>query len=77
MSELEKRVTKLEQELELCPGQGCPRCGKRTLRVERSEPDPDSTWAAMGIRWHHVKCEECRFEEDRRISTTTKIQGHA
>ncbi|MBO6550735.1 MAG: hypothetical protein JJ964_14085 [Rhizobiales bacterium] len=36
--ELEKRITELEQKLERCPGEACPKCGHLTLRRTRAAP---------------------------------------
>jgi hypothetical protein len=64
LGDLEKRVAALEERLQRCPGEGCPRCGQLTFRAADSAP------AGMGRVRREMKCTECGLEEDHIIDPT-------
>ena len=50
--DLEKRITELEQKLERCPGEACPKCGQLTYRTSEYR---------KGFRTY--TCENCGHSE--------------
>lgn len=73
MSELKMRMSELVDEntqlkaaaraLDSPVHDPCPRCGKRTWKVESSRPDRD--FGDMGGMIRTYKCAECAFTEDK------------
>lgn len=51
---IEERVTALEASLARCPAEGCPYCGARAWRLERT-----MMWGQCEI-WHCLECSKKR-----------------
>ncbi|HEY2915191.1 MAG TPA: hypothetical protein VGK21_17635 [Candidatus Angelobacter sp.] len=58
---LVNRVAALEERLTRCPGEGCPKCGELTYRVESSKPH--HMFGNVGAMMRTMKCEKCGFTE--------------
>lgn len=63
LDELRTRVAALEAKLGPKPGQECPMCGERTMRLISSKPHPEFEFA--GMKRDTLRCDSCGFSEDR------------
>jgi hypothetical protein len=63
MDELEKRVSALEKALERVPGEACPKCGARAMRLE---VQGRRLGAKDAYRFDTWKCGEYGYSEERR-----------
>ena len=70
VDKLEKRVADLEAKLGPKPGEECPKCGERSLKLISSAPHPDFGFA--GVKLDQIKCTECSYEESRDRETARK-----
>jgi DNA-directed RNA polymerase subunit RPC12/RpoP len=64
---LEERVTALEAALAKQPGNPCPKCGERAMRINS---DISRLWGTPPneiIRYEQWKCKECGYEEERAV----------
>lgn len=52
----------------LGPGDQCPRCRQKTFRTQRTEKPLDEGLAMIGIKIHHMKCDNCEFEDERQVA---------
>lgn len=66
LDQLESRVEQLERKLRREPGEACPRCGERAVRVK--EAKRDALFGDLGARKHVVECEECGFSDERLVT---------
>jgi hypothetical protein len=63
--ELEARVSVLEKKLERVPGDACPKCGVRAMRLQTASRrlGPDE----KAFRFDTWVCGECHHLEERRV----------
>jgi hypothetical protein len=75
VSELEQRITALEDRLKRAPGEACPKCGELEFRTTKTEPIPGQL-GKMGATYRHMQCGTCKHAE-RRTETPRKWQPQA
>jgi hypothetical protein len=66
MEKLEARVTALEKLLERVPGDACPKCGSRAMRLSeqgRRLGEKD----AFRFDWWSCTAEGCNYTEERKV----------
>ena len=62
IDELEERIKTLETSLEKCPGEACPHCGARALRLKGVGRMLGGRDAYRDENW---ECEDCGFKDKR------------